>query len=185
MPNQTYGVKRLFALRMKSMLWTDKRSKLLQELLSGIRVIKFFSWEVPFLKRISEYRQNEMAYIRTLLLMRAAMSAFAISLPALASVLAFVTYSLTGHSLSAANIFSSLTLFQLVRIPLMFLPLSLSSIADAATASDRLRNIFEAETIGETLVANGEMDVAVRAEGASFTWDSPPLRPEDPKKKSK
>jgi ABC-type polysaccharide/polyol phosphate transport system ATPase subunit len=63
--------------------------------------------------------------------------------------------------------------------------LSLSSIADAATASDRLRNIFEAETIGETLVANDEMDVAVRAEGASFTWDSPPLRPEDPKKKSK
>jgi len=63
--------------------------------------------------------------------------------------------------------------------------LSLSSIADAATASDRLRNVFEAETLDETHVANGEMDVAVRADGASFTWDSPPLRPEDPKKKSK
>jgi len=54
-------------------------------------------------------------------MIRAAFNAFASSIPALASVLAFVTYSLTGHSLSAANIFSSLTLFQLVRMPLMFL----------------------------------------------------------------
>ena len=63
-PVQTYGVKRFFSLRVKSMAWTDKRSKLLQELLSGMRVIKLFSWEVPFLKRISEYRHNEMKYVR-------------------------------------------------------------------------------------------------------------------------
>lgn len=62
-PIQTYAMGRLFRLRIKSMVWTDKRSKLLQELLSGMRVIKFFSWEVPFLKRISEYRRNEMAYV--------------------------------------------------------------------------------------------------------------------------
>ncbi|OJA08842.1 hypothetical protein AZE42_14200, partial [Rhizopogon vesiculosus] len=28
------------------------------------------------------------------------------------------------------------------------------------------------------------MDVAVRAEGASFTWDSPSLRPQDSKRKN-
>lgn len=38
----------------------DKRAKLLQEILGGIRIIKFFSWEVPFLKRIGEYRTNEI-----------------------------------------------------------------------------------------------------------------------------
>lgn len=114
----------------------------LQEILSGMRVIKFFSWEVPFLKRISDYRRNEMAYvnmpsiaqvlviyppsryIRTLLIIKSAMNAVAISLPSLASVIAFVTYSLTGHSLTAANIFTSLTLFNLARLPLMFLRVS-------------------------------------------------------------
>ncbi|KIK47399.1 hypothetical protein CY34DRAFT_799345 [Suillus luteus UH-Slu-Lm8-n1] len=184
-PVQTYALKRFFTLRMKSMAWTDKRSKILQEVLSGMRVIKLFSWEVPFLKRISVFRQNEMAYIRTLLVMRAAMNAIAISLPSLASVLAFVTYSLTGHSLTAANVFTSLTLFNLARMPLMFLPLSLSSIADAATACGRLLAVFEAETLDETLVINADMNTAVKAEGASFTWDSPPPRPEDPKLKSK
>ncbi|KAG1882251.1 ABC transporter [Suillus subluteus] len=182
---QTYAMKLLFSLRMKSMAWTDKRSKILQEVLSGMRVIKFFSWEVPFLKRISDYRQNEMVYIRTLLIMRAAINAVALSLPSLASVIAFVTYSLTGHSLTAANVFTSLTLFNLARLPLMFLPLSLSSIADAATACGRLLVVFEAETLDETLVTNSDMNAAVRAEGASFTWDSPPLRPEDTKKMGK
>jgi ABC-type bacteriocin/lantibiotic exporter with double-glycine peptidase domain len=63
--------------------------------------------------------------------------------------------------------------------------LSLSSIADAATACDRLLTVFEAETLDETLVTNDDMNVAIRVEDASFTWDSPPPRPEDPKKKGK
>ncbi|EIW84207.1 ABC transporter [Coniophora puteana RWD-64-598 SS2] len=184
-PGQTVLLKQFFSLRVKSMSWTDKRSKLLQELLSGMRVIKFFGWELPFLKRISEYRYQEMKYIRTLLIFRAGMNAFAISLPALATVLAFITYSLTGHSLNAATIFSSLTLFQLVRMPLMFLPLALSSISDAATACERLYDVFVAETMDEDLIENHDLDVALRVKGADFTWDSPPPRPEDPKKKGK
>lgn len=60
-PVQTFVMKKLFGLRRKSMEWTDKRAKLLQELLGGMKVIKFFAWEVPFLERISTYRRNEMA----------------------------------------------------------------------------------------------------------------------------
>ncbi|KAF8558202.1 ABC transporter [Imleria badia] len=183
-PINTMGMKRLFSIRIKSMAWTDKRSKLLQEMLSGMRVIKFFSWEIPFMKRITEYRKLETAYIRTLLILRAGLSAFAISLPTLAAVIAFITYSLTGHSLTAANVFSSLTLFQLIRLPLMLLPMSLGSIADAVTACKRLYDVFEAETSDGTLVLNNDLDVAVKIDGADFTWDSPPPRPENPKTSS-
>jgi len=45
------------------MEWTDKRAKLLQELLGGMKVIKFFAWEIPFLERISDYRRSEMRYV--------------------------------------------------------------------------------------------------------------------------
>ena len=62
-PVQTFVMKRLFALRRKSMDWTDKRVKLLQELLGGMKVIKFFAWEIPFLERISDYRRREMGYV--------------------------------------------------------------------------------------------------------------------------
>ena len=62
-PFQTYFMKHMSLIRRKSMLWTDKRSKLLQEILgaSGIKVIKFFAWEISFLERICGYRRPEIS----------------------------------------------------------------------------------------------------------------------------
>lgn len=59
-PPQTRVMRQLFLMRKKSMFWTDKRVKLLQELLAGIRIIKFFAWEKSFLARVFSYRQKEM-----------------------------------------------------------------------------------------------------------------------------
>ncbi|TFK27186.1 ATP-binding cassette transporter YOR1 [Coprinopsis marcescibilis] len=173
MPIQTWVMKRLFALRRESMVWTDKRAKLLQELLGGMKVIKFFAWEIPFLKRLEDYRHREMGFMRSILLIRSGMNAVAMSMPALASVLAFVTYSATGHELEPGVIFTSLTLFNLLRLPLMFLPMSLSAIADAANATSRLYGVFEAELLEDTHVIDESLDAAIEVKGASFTWDAP------------
>ncbi|KAI0925971.1 hypothetical protein AcV5_008554 [Taiwanofungus camphoratus] len=183
MPAQTMAMRKFLRLRMKSMGWTDKRSKLLQELLGGMKIIKYFSWEVPYLKRIEELRSKEMSYIRSLLLIRSANNAIAVSLPALASVISFVVYAATGHSLSAANIFSSLTLFNLLRMPLMFLPLSLGATADAKNAIDRLYGVFEAETIEDIQIQDPSLGVAIEVSAADFTWEGPPLEVEASKKK--
>jgi ABC-type multidrug transport system fused ATPase/permease subunit len=59
-PIQNEIMKFLFRTRRNSMEWTDKRAKLLQELLGGMKLIKFFAWEVPFLKRIAGFRQREL-----------------------------------------------------------------------------------------------------------------------------
>jgi len=59
-PVQTWVMKKMFSYRQKSMRWTDKRAKLLQELLSGMRVIKFFAWEIPFLNRLADIRRREL-----------------------------------------------------------------------------------------------------------------------------
>ena len=71
-----------------------------------------------FLRKIAHRLVRD---IRSLLVIRSAMNAVAMSMPALASVLAFVTYSATGHDLDPGVIFASLTLFTLLRFPLMFL----------------------------------------------------------------
>ncbi|KAJ7671586.1 ABC transporter [Mycena polygramma] len=184
-PAQTMVMKRLFMYRQKSMVWTDKRAKILQELLGGMKIIKLFNWQVPFLARISGYRQKEMAYIRSLLLLRSGTNAVAMSMPALASVLAFVTYSLTGHTLEPSVIFASLTLFNLLRLPLMFLPVSFSAIADALNATHRLYDVFVAETFEDVQLRDDKLDVAVEVIDASFTWDGPPPEAEGKKKKGK
>ena len=59
-PIQGRVMKTLFKIRRKTMQWTDKRAKLLQELLGGMKIIKFFAWENPFLSRIAGYRKQEM-----------------------------------------------------------------------------------------------------------------------------
>lgn len=139
---QTLVMRRLFNLRRRAMVWTDKRAKLLQELLGSMRVIKYFGWEVsvlssvvvssltilqmPFIERISQYRKTEMKHIRSLLLIRAANNAIAFALPVLAAVVSFIVYAATGHTLDPAVIFTALTLFQLLRMPLQFMRMSAS-----------------------------------------------------------
>jgi ABC-type bacteriocin/lantibiotic exporter with double-glycine peptidase domain len=61
-PIQGKIMKTLTSIRRKTMVWTDKRAKLLQELLGGMKQIKFFAWENPFLDRIGGYRKREMRY---------------------------------------------------------------------------------------------------------------------------
>ncbi|KAH9013509.1 ABC transporter [Lactarius pseudohatsudake] len=160
--------------RRKTMEWTDKRAKLLQELLGGMKLIKYFSWEAPFLRRVAGYRKREISYVRTILLVRAANVALAACTPAMASVVAFLAYAGSGHQLTPAVIFSSLAWFQLLRLPLMMLPLSLNAITDARNAIGRLQECFTAEVISTTLVQDPKLKYAVEIDNASFTWDDPP-----------
>ena len=43
----------------------------------------------------------------------------------------FVTYSLSGHSLNPAIIFTSLQFFNIIKNPITFLPLALTACTDA------------------------------------------------------
>lgn len=61
-PLQTVVMRRLFKKRGAGMKWTDKRVKLIQELLSGMKIIKFFAWENPYLEQLAKYRKTEISY---------------------------------------------------------------------------------------------------------------------------
>ena len=37
--------------RQKANIWTDARANLILEILGAMRVVKYFSYEIPFLKR--------------------------------------------------------------------------------------------------------------------------------------
>ncbi|GMK55176.1 hypothetical protein CspeluHIS016_0202320 [Cutaneotrichosporon spelunceum] len=178
-PGQAVIMKKLFTVRKKSMVWTDKRAKLLQEILGGMRLVKFFAWEKSFLERLGAVRRMELGYVRTLLIVRSGMMAFAMSLPVLATILAFVTYSLTAHKLEPATIFTSVTLFNLMRMPLMMWPMTLSATADAINALGRLQAVFDAEVSTEERMIDPDLEEAVLIKGASFTWDAaPPIEEE-------
>ncbi|WVQ68434.1 uncharacterized protein L199_006642 [Kwoniella botswanensis] len=178
-PLQVIFMKNLFAIRKKAARWTDKRAKLLQEILGGMRIVKYMAWENPFLQKVHNIRGMELKYIRSLLTFRSGMMAFAMALPTLAAIISFITYSATSHDLQAATIFTVITLFQLMRMPLMMWPMTLSAVADALNALGRLEVVFDAELISENLRIDRTQEEAVKIEHASFTWDAAPIEDDD------
>lgn len=151
----------------------------MQEILSSMRVIKFYAWESAFLDKITSLRVAEMKIVRFLLITRSAVNAVSITIPVFATILAFVTYSLTGHNLSAGTVFSSLTLFNLLRMPLMFLPLVFSSMTDAQIALNRIQDMLSAEEIDQQFDnnSNNEDDLhAIIVKAADFFWESEALQ---------
>ena len=96
--------------------------------------------------------------------------ALALSLPTLAAVVSFLCYIGLGHTLNPARLFTALSLFQLLRQPLMFLPRALSASADAWNALTRLQDVFEAETRSESMVVDPNLHLAISSKGAGFQW---------------
>lgn len=64
---------------------------------------------------------------------------------------------------------------------MIILAVSLSAVADAANAIQRLYAVFESETLEETQIYDGELKMALDIKGAKFEWDNPP-QPEEKKK---
>ncbi|KAF8183977.1 ABC protein [Pholiota molesta] len=168
-PLQERAMAQQFQIRKKSMKYTDQRAKTLLEVLGSMRVVKYFSYETPFLDRIYDTRGHELNAIKNILWSQSANVAAAFSLPVLAATLAFVTYTHVVAGFDVAIIFSSLSLFQLLRQPMMFLPRALSATADARNALARLQGIFHAELrTDDALHIDEELKWALQVQDASF-----------------
>ncbi|EIN03766.1 ABC protein [Punctularia strigosozonata HHB-11173 SS5] len=171
-PMQTHIMSMQFKIRRKTNVWTDQRAKLLLEVLSSMRIVKYFTYEVPFLNRIFSIRHNELKGVRRIQFLRSLNIATAFSVPALAATLAFLTYTLTAHNFNEAIIFSSLSLFNLLRQPLMLMPRALSAISDARNALGRLRVVFDAEILSDDpIVIDPNMAAALEVVDATFEWE--------------
>ncbi|PYI28928.1 putative ABC multidrug transporter [Aspergillus indologenus CBS 114.80] len=166
-----YCVKSLITLRRAVNKITDKRVSLTQEILSSVKFVKFFGWESSFLERLENLRKREISSIRRLLVIRHAITVSMLSLPALSSMLSFITYALTDHALSPDRIFSSLALFNALRMPLAILNLAMTQATDAWTALHRLQEFLSAEEREESITWDYAMTNAVEVEHASFTWE--------------
>lgn len=178
-PFLTFAVRSLVKRRNAINKLTDERVSLTQEILQAVRFVKFFGWEESFLDRLKDIRNREIRAIQTLLAIKNAIMCCSLSIPIFASMLAFITYALSGHDLVAANIFSSLALFNSMRSPLNMLPMVIGQVADAWTAQLRISEFLYAEEQVEDIEVVKEMENAIEVENASFTWERLPSKEDD------
>lgn len=170
-PALTKAIKMLFSRRRAINKITDQRVSLTQEILQAVRFVKYFGWESSFLERISQIRRREIRAIQLLLTIRNAINAVSMSLPIFASMLSFITYSLSKHELEAAPIFSSLALFNSLRMPLNLLPLVIGQVVDAWSSMGRIQDFLIAEEQDDDFVWDMQGKYAVSMEHADFTWE--------------
>ncbi|EMC91328.1 hypothetical protein BAUCODRAFT_39495 [Baudoinia panamericana UAMH 10762] len=158
---------------------TDQRVSLTQEIISSVRFVKYFGWETSFLDRLAEIRTREINKISFLLSIRNGIMAISMTMPIFASMLAFITYSLSNHVLNPAPIFSSLALFNAMRIPLNMLPMVIGQVVDAGASLRRIQEFLNAEELQDDAKWDMENKSAISIHNASFTWERTPSQNTD------
>ncbi|KAJ7072754.1 ABC transporter transmembrane region-domain-containing protein [Mycena amicta] len=103
-------------MRMKQ---TDERLQNVTETLSILQMIKIFGWESRIKERMSEKRSAELKVIRKDKLLSLLIGNFNFAIPFLTTIATYATYTLMmKQTLSASTVFSSMNVFELLRVEL-------------------------------------------------------------------
>lgn len=130
---------------------TDQRISLMREVLNNMKVIKFYAWEMAYRASITKVRSTEMKYLFTIKVLRNFITAYAVTLPTLTSMVSFVTMFYTGKMKSPGAVFSSLSLFSILAQAIMLLPIALATGADAYVGFNRCNSYLSAEEYDESV----------------------------------
>ena len=111
-------------IEMNTMKTVDARVKLMNEILTGIRIIKYYCWEKPFKGKIDDLRNVELKYITQMTyLMNSGIDLLITLVPQLVPLACFSLYpSVMGKPLTSSVAFTSISLFSILQMPFDMMP---------------------------------------------------------------
>ncbi|KJE02687.1 cadmium ion transporter [Cryptococcus gattii NT-10] len=164
-PLQSFMFAIMVRTRQSQLTYVDARVRLLSEVIASIRAVKLFAYVSFFSNKVTELRKKEMVFLKKNGFYRASMNATMAFIPTLAAVLTFITYGLTGHSLTPAIIFSGLQYFNVLKTPIAFLPMCFTAISDALVGIERIGALLKAEEMPEGVNVQEDARWAVNVKG--------------------
>ncbi|KAJ9559656.1 hypothetical protein OSB04_004816 [Centaurea solstitialis] len=168
----------LIASATKNMMeQKDERVRRTGELLTYIRTLKMYRWEILFSSWLVKTRSLEVKYLSTRKYLDAWCVFFWATTPTLFSVCTFGLYVMMGNQLDAATVFTCLALFNNLISPLNSFPWVINGLIDAVISTRRLTKFlscFEHEPHrGQTdnsSSASEEVDIVMK--DACCAWSS-------------
>uniref|UniRef100_A0A8C1G2J6 ABC-type glutathione-S-conjugate transporter n=2 Tax=Cyprinus carpio TaxID=7962 RepID=A0A8C1G2J6_CYPCA len=127
-----------FIAKMRSKLqvqmkYMDGRIKLMNEILSGIKILKFYAWENAFRERVLGYREKELNALKKSQIL------YSISIASFNSSTFLVHLIIVvKHVLDAQKVFVSMALINILKAPLSQLPFAMSTTMQAVVSLKRL-----------------------------------------------
>ncbi|KAF2881310.1 hypothetical protein ILUMI_24866 [Ignelater luminosus] len=154
-PVQVYLGHKTSIYRLKTAARTDQRVRITQEILTAMRIIKMYTWELFFGKSVNKLRQKELCNLRILFYIKA----FGISIGQLSSRLAFyicvMAYVALGNHITAEKAFVVTGCFAALRSVLtVFMPLGISQMAELKAALERITDFLQLEEVPESPTVN-------------------------------
>jgi ATP-binding cassette subfamily C (CFTR/MRP) protein 1 len=189
--------------RRKVLQYSDLRVKMMNEILAGIRIIKFYAWERPFGKEVSTLRGKEVAALTKLAYTSAVgFSLILMSAPLIQPILVFLTYvAIQDKPLDAATAFTTVALFNIMRFPFAFMPMGLLQYIQSRIALRRVERYLDLPELSEYVESNPPPEPmaenatsckefgSVTVVNGSFSWVDPNAKPiravQEPSKKKK
>nr|CAB3219628.1 multidrug resistance-associated protein 1-like [Phallusia mammillata] len=168
-------VRKSKSLQLKQMEYKDARMKFMSEVLSGIKVLKMYAWELSFQDKITEVRNKELKQLRRFAYLNAATTFTFVCVPVMVSLVTFAVYVLSDkhNILDARKIFVSLSLFDILRGPLSTLPSVISSVVQAGVSLRRIDHFLNQSELDELSVdrRNTDSDNAITVRKGCFQWE--------------
>ncbi|KAK3805989.1 MAG: hypothetical protein JOS17DRAFT_768002 [Linnemannia elongata] len=160
----------------------DTRMDALNEMLSAIRIVKFFGWEGKFVEKITAARENELNQTRKSYIRMALAETVWFIFPLLNIVVLILTYTrYYGLEMSASILFTTLSLFGIMRHALNNMPWAVQNAMRASISLKRInRFLQEDDIVRDTTItkldSKARRNAAVSSNpligfvGATYSW---------------
>ncbi|XP_032473157.1 canalicular multispecific organic anion transporter 2 isoform X5 [Phocoena sinus] len=162
------------AFQVEQMKLKDSRVKLMSEILGGIKVLKLYAWEPSFLKQVEDIRQEELRLMRQAAYLHATSTFIWICTPFLVTLTTLGMYVSVDKNnvLDAEKAFVSVSLFNILKIPLNMLPQLISNLAQTSVSLKRIQHFLSQDELDSQCVERKTITpgYTVTIHNGTFTW---------------
>ncbi|XP_071185882.1 ATP-binding cassette sub-family C member 4-like isoform X1 [Salvelinus alpinus] len=143
MPTQTMFGRLFSKFRSKTAALTDNRIRTMNEVVSGIRIIKMYAWEKPFSALVNEVRRKEISKIMSSSYLRGLNMASFFAASKIIVFITFTVYVLLGNTISASRVFVTVSLYSAVRLTVtLFFPSAVEKLAETRISVRRIKTFL-------------------------------------------
>lgn len=155
--------------RLQTALKTDERVRLMDEIISGIQVIKMYAWEKPFCTLIELARRLELKEVRKSSYIRGIFMTFFLFTTRMALYGTLMTMMLNGQELTADKVFMYMSYFNMMSMTMsgMFVR-GIAEVAETKVAINRLQNFLMYEEFESGVVNDWKDKEVVETNGNSM-----------------
>ncbi|XP_042368760.1 ATP-binding cassette sub-family C member 4-like [Plectropomus leopardus] len=175
MPMQTMFGRLFSKFRSKTAVLTDSRIRIMNEVVSGIRIIKMYAWEKPFAALVSEVRRKEISKIMKSSYLRGLNMASFFCASKIILFITFTLYVLLGNKISASRVFVTVSLYTAVRLTVtLFFPSAIEKLFESRVSIRRIQEFLMLEEITKSTSAlpqDEKKDAFVEIQDLVCYWD--------------